>query len=107
MTQPDTSPTTDTTKAADATDAADATSLTFEQARDALVQVVERLQSGTDSLQESLDLWERGERLAQRCEEFLAEARARVERVVAQTRGAETGVRDGAAVATSEDPTAN
>ena len=68
-------------------DTSDAASLTFEQARDALVEVVERLQSGTDSLQESLDLWERGERLAQRCEEFLSEARARVERVVAQTRG--------------------
>lgn len=68
-------------------DSVDTASLTFEQARDALVEVVERLQTGTNSLQESLDLWERGERLAQRCEEFLAEARARVERVVAQTRG--------------------
>lgn len=67
-------------------DSVDTASLTFEQARDALVEVVERLQTGTNSLQESLDLWERGERLAQRCEEFLAEARARVERVVAQTR---------------------
>ena len=75
-------------------DAADTASLTFEQARDALVEVVERLQAGTDSLQESLDLWERGERLAQRCEEFLAEARARVERVVAQTRGGEPGAAD-------------
>lgn len=92
--------------ATDASDASDASSLTFEQARDALVEVVERLQSGTDSLQESLDLWERGERLAQRCEEFLSEARARVEKVVAQTRGAEPGVRDGGAVTRSEDPTA-
>lgn len=65
----------------------DPASLTFEQARDALVAVVERLQTGTDSLQESLDLWERGERLAQRCEEFLTEARARLDRVVAETRG--------------------
>ena len=79
----------------DAADTTDAASLTFEQARDALVEVVERLQTGTNSLQESLDLWERGERLAQRCEEFLAEARARVERVVAQTRGGEPSVRGG------------
>ena len=99
----------------DAAAAADAASLTFEQARDALVEVVERLQTGTNSLQESLDLWERGERLAQRCEEFLAEARARVERVVAQTRGG-TAVPDGGvsdavgtsdAVGNSDDPTAN
>ena len=75
-------------------DTMDAASLTFEQARDALVEVVEKLQTGTNSLQESLDLWERGERLAQRCEEFLSEARARVERVVAQTRGAESGAAD-------------
>jgi len=62
--------------------------LSFEQARDQLANVVERLQTGTDSLQESLDLWEQGELLAQRCEEFLLAARERVEQVVARTRGA-------------------
>lgn len=62
--------------------------LSFEQARDQLADVVERLQTGTDSLQESLDLWEQGELLAQRCEEFLLAARERVEQVVARTRGA-------------------
>ncbi len=60
--------------------------LTFEQARDELTRVVERLNSGTESLQESLDLWEVGELLAQRCEDFLAAARERVERVVEATR---------------------
>lgn len=60
----------------------DPATLTFEQARDALATVVARLQQGTDSLQESLDLWEWGEMLAQRCEEFLAAATARVERVL-------------------------
>jgi exodeoxyribonuclease VII small subunit len=60
----------------------DPASLSFEQARDALATVVARLQQGTDSLQESLDLWEWGEQLAQRCEEFLSAAAARVERVV-------------------------
>lgn len=86
-------------------DTMDAASLTFEQARDALVEVVEKLQTGTNSLQESLDLWEHGERLAQRCEEFLAEARARVERVVAQTRGGQPGVRDGDASETEAPAT--
>jgi len=62
--------------------------LTFEQARDELTAVVERLQAGTDSLQEALDLWERGERLAQRCDEFLNQARERVTAVLAETRPA-------------------
>lgn len=78
--------------------------LTFEQAREQLAAVVERLQSGTETLQESLDLWERGELLAQRCEEFLSAARERVEEVVARTRG----VRETAGAAPevgSEDPT--
>jgi exodeoxyribonuclease VII small subunit len=70
---------------------ADAQALTFEQARDELAAIVDQLQRGGASLQESLDLWERGERLAARCERFLAEARARVEQVVAQTQGPVTG----------------
>jgi len=65
--------------------------LTFEQARDALTAIVEQLQSGTDTLQESLDLWERGERLAQRCEEFLDAARVRVQAVLAETRPDSSG----------------
>jgi exodeoxyribonuclease VII small subunit len=65
------------------TSAADPAQLTFEQARDELATVVDRLQRGTESLQESLDLWERGELLAQRCEDFLAAARERIATVVA------------------------
>ena len=56
----------------------DPAGMEFEQARDALEDVVKRLQAGTDSLQQSLDLWEWGEKLAARCEEFLAAATARV-----------------------------
>jgi exodeoxyribonuclease VII small subunit len=65
----------------------DAEVLSFEQARDELVAVVDRLQQGQGTLEESLDLWERGERLAQICEHHLAAARLRIERVVAGTRG--------------------
>lgn len=61
--------------------------LSFEQARDELVAVVERLQQGQGTLEESLDLWERGERLAQICEQHLQAARLRIEQVVATTRG--------------------
>jgi exodeoxyribonuclease VII small subunit len=54
-------------------------SLTYEQARDELVTIVDSLEKGTASLDESVTLWERGEALAARCEEWLAGARARLE----------------------------
>ena len=53
--------------------------LTYEQARDELVVIVQSLESGTASLDESITLWERGEALAARCEEWLMGARARLE----------------------------
>jgi exodeoxyribonuclease VII small subunit len=56
----------------------DAAQLSYEQARDALAQVVERLERGSASLEESLALWEHGEALAARCQEWLDGARARL-----------------------------
>lgn len=56
----------------------DVTVLTYEQARDALSEVVDRLERGSASLEESLALWERGEALAARCQEWLDGARARL-----------------------------
>ncbi len=53
--------------------------LTYEQARDELVAIVDSLEKGTASLDESVALWERGEALAKRCEEWLAGARQRLE----------------------------
>lgn len=53
--------------------------LTYEQARDELVVIVQSLEAGTASLDESITLWERGEALAARCEEWLMGARARLE----------------------------
>ena len=58
----------------------------YEQARDALVDVVRRLENGSATLEESLALWERGEALAARCEQWLAGARARVEAAHQQER---------------------
>jgi len=57
----------------------DVSTLTYEQARDELVTIVDSLEKGTASLDESVTLWERGEALAARCEEWLAGARARLE----------------------------
>ena len=59
--------------------------LTYEAARDALVDVVRRLEAGDVSLSESMTLWERGERLAALCERWLAGARERVAQSRAST----------------------
>jgi exodeoxyribonuclease VII small subunit len=58
---------------------ADVASLTYEQARDELVRVVNDLEQGSSTLEESLALWERGEALAKRCEEWLVGAKARLD----------------------------
>jgi exodeoxyribonuclease VII small subunit len=56
--------------------------LGYEQARDELADVVRALEVGGLSLDDSLTLWERGERLARRCEQPLAGARDRVNAVL-------------------------
>lgn len=56
----------------------DVATLSYEQAREELVAVVGRLETGGASLEESLALWERGEALAKRCEEWLEGARKRL-----------------------------
>ncbi|WP_019134993.1 exodeoxyribonuclease VII small subunit [Cellulomonas massiliensis] len=58
--------------------APDVATLSYEQARDELVAVVGRLEAGSASLEESLALWERGEALAARCQEWLDGARERL-----------------------------
>ena len=62
-----------------ASNSADIASLSFEQARDELVRVVAELEQGAPTLEESLALWERGEALAKRCEEWLVGAKARLD----------------------------
>lgn len=62
--------------------------LGYEQARDELAEVVRALEAGGLGLDESVALWERGEALARRCEEQLAGARERVEKVLGEARGA-------------------
>jgi exodeoxyribonuclease VII small subunit len=57
----------------------DVSALSYEQARDELITVVNDLEQGSSSLEESLALWERGEALAKRCEEWLIGARARLD----------------------------
>jgi exodeoxyribonuclease VII small subunit len=54
----------------------------YEEARDALLEVVRSLEQGGVTLEESLALWERGEKLAQLCESWLEGARRRLDAVV-------------------------
>lgn len=57
--------------------------LGYEQARDQLIEVVRELEAGGLSLEQSLQLWERGEQLARVCEGHLEGARERVETALA------------------------
>lgn len=67
----------------------DVAGLSYEQARDELVQVVARLEAGGEPLEASLALWERGEALAARCQQWLDGARARLD--AARARDDEAG----------------
>jgi len=53
--------------------------MSFEAARDELASVVQRLEAGGLSLEESLALWDRGEALAGVCQSWLQAARARLD----------------------------
>jgi exodeoxyribonuclease VII small subunit len=57
--------------------------LSYEQARDELIDVVRRLEAGGATLEESLALWERGEELARICGQWLEGARARLDAALA------------------------
>ncbi|WP_461472611.1 exodeoxyribonuclease VII small subunit [Microbacterium sp. HJ5] len=59
--------------------ASDVATLSFEQARDELVRVVAELEQGAPTLEHSLALWERGEALAARCDEWLLGAKRRLD----------------------------
>ena len=52
--------------------------LSYEAAREELLEVVRQLESGGLPLEKSLALWERGEELAQICQNWLDGARARL-----------------------------
>lgn len=62
---------------------ADVAELSYEQAREQLVQVVSSLEQGTASLEESMQLWERGEALAAQCEKWLSGAKTRLDAALA------------------------
>lgn len=57
----------------------DVSELSYEEARDELAAIVNKLESGSGSLEDSLTLWERGELLAARCQQWLDHAQARLD----------------------------
>ena len=57
---------------------ADVAALSYEQARDELVDIVARLENGQAGLEESMNLWARGEALAAHCATWLDAAEARI-----------------------------
>ncbi|HEV7849590.1 MAG TPA: exodeoxyribonuclease VII small subunit [Mycetocola sp.] len=59
--------------------------LSYEDARDELIRVVSELEQGAPTLEQSLALWERGEALARRCEDWLIGAKARLDAARAAT----------------------
>ena len=72
--------------------APDITAMSFEDALRALEDVVRRLETGEVALDDSIDLYERGEALRKHCQARLDAASARIERIVAGPDGAATGV---------------
>ncbi|MEN9619938.1 MAG: exodeoxyribonuclease small subunit [Actinomycetota bacterium] len=70
-----------------AADPAEIAALSYEQARDELVRVVTELEQGGATLEQSIALWERGEALARRCEEWLIGAKERLDAARAAAEG--------------------
>ena len=65
--------------------------LSFEEALKALDDVVRRLEGGEVPLDQSIDLYERGEKLRAHCQARLDAAQARIEKIVAGADGKASG----------------
>ena len=65
--------------------------LTFEAALAELESIVERLETGKVDLEESITIYERGEKLKERCEQLLKSAEARIEKITLKGDGTPAG----------------
>lgn len=69
----------DSAARADRADAnADVPQMSYEAARDELVDIVARLENGQVGLEDSMGLWQRGEALAAHCAQWLDDAEAKL-----------------------------
>ena len=76
----------------------DISEMSFEQALKALQQVVRQLEDGEVPLDQSITLYERGEKLRAHCQARLDAAQARIEAIVLDAGGKPVGTKsfDGA-----------
>ena len=70
---------------------ADIQKMPFERAIEELESIIKRLEEGKVPLAESVEIYERGEALKQRCEELLKAAEARVEKITTGADGKAKG----------------
>jgi exodeoxyribonuclease VII small subunit len=69
----------------------DVAALPFEKALAELESIVQRLEKGDVALEESIQIYERGDALKRRCEVLLREAEARVEKITRDASGRAVG----------------
>ena len=65
--------------------------MSFEEALETLEEIVQKLEEGDQTLDQAIQLYEEGVRLHKLCEEKLAAARGRLEKVV-ETQAGEVGL---------------
>ena len=70
----------------------DVAQLPFEKALEELETIVDQLEKGAVSLDESITLYERGELLKKRCDELLKNAEMRIEKITLSADGKPKGV---------------
>ena len=76
-----------------AEDAPKISEMTFEEALRALQQVVRQLEDGEVPLDQSITLYERGEKLRAACQARLDAAQARIEAIVLDAKGQPSGTK--------------
>ena len=69
----------------------DAESLSFEKAMAELETIVDRLERGEVTLEESISIYERGEALKKRCEALLQSAEMKIEAIRKSKNGSADG----------------
>ena len=73
-------------------DEPDIQSLSFEAARAELEKIVRALEAGSEPLDESIELYQRGDRLKRHCEARLKAAQARIDQISLDAEGKPVGV---------------
>jgi exodeoxyribonuclease VII small subunit len=65
--------------------------MSFETALSELENIVARLEEGRIGLEDSIAIYERGEKLKSHCEKMLRNAEARIEKITLRSDGAPSG----------------